>query len=467
MKVRAGYSPHAIPTAQILFVAGSGATSTGQKTWIYLQPGTIRTLTPNRGNRGTRVVIKGDSLLGVRINIANKRETIPGNKANIKSVTLAGLQCTVLSGSPSVIEVEVPSGSPRNGDVRIETLSGPFVVNESGWTQLADGIITSIIPSTMQPGGDVALCGTNLLGGGSSIRMLTMAGISVRNASFQVFVFNSSCIIVKAPLIPITSPLPLPGPVVITADTFSTANSQTGLTFTYARIDNVSRMMGRQGTRAIIAGQHLDLQTGGIASVYLSGIPAKIVTSSRDRITVRAGIGPPLGSTSSGSVRVIGFGNNTLNGRIKLALTLNSSWTYIPAGNITKVTPSEGQVGTHINVSGQSLLGLGKKITHVEIGGLAATVLSSSNTSVIVSTPSSLMFDFPVDLVVESDSGAQTTRQKAITFLRPGKITSTTPASGQLGTRGKETICYLRVYQTEIQLFLCSNSNRNQSVGEW
>jgi hypothetical protein len=435
--VRAGYSANAIPDAQMVFIAGSGATSTTQKTWKYFQPGNITSLTPNKGSHGTKVIIKGESLFGVQRDSAGNRETIPGNLADIKSVTLAGLLCTVMSATPSSISVIVPSGLPNNsvpytGDVQIETMKGPFLVKENGWTQLADGVITSIVPSTMQPGGEVALCGINLLGGGSSIRMLTMAGRTVSNPSFREF--NSTCTIVMTPLVPITSPLPLPGPVKIIANTFSIITSQAGLTFAYARIDNISPMMGRQGTRVAITGSHLDLQSGGIANVYLAGVLATILTSSPDQITVRAGIGPPLGSASD-SVKVISLGNDTFNATIELALTLNSSWTYIGAGSILNVTPSEGQVGTYVNISGLSLLGLGKKITKVEIGKLTATILSDSNTSVRISTPASSSFNTSVDLVIESDTGAQTIKQNAFIFLAPGKITSSTPPYGQLGTK--------------------------------
>lgn len=436
--VRAGYSPRAIPAAQIVFIAGSGATSTGQKQWNYLEPGTIRAVTPNTGHSGTRVNISGDSLLGVRFTNTNNRETIAGNASDIKSVTLAGLKCTVLSASPNLVEVEAASGSPRTGDVRIETIAGPFVVNESSWTQLLDGIITSITPSTMQPGGDVALCGTNLLGGGSSIRTLMMAGQGSSDPSFRIL--NGSCIIVQTPLVPRSSPLPPSGPIVVIANTYATVYSQTGVNFTYARIDSVTPMIGRLGTYVNIVGSHLDLQTGGIDGVNISGVPAQTITSvSFQRLVVRAGDGPASGSLSLGSVKVVGRGLNTLNGMIELALTLDSSWKYIAAGSITQVTPAEGQVGTRVTIKGQFLLGLGTRITYVGIGRYTATVLSSSNTSVVISTPTptSQNFDTLVNLVVESDSGAQTVRQGAFTFRRPGAIISISPISGQLGTRGK------------------------------
>ena len=83
------------------------------------------------------------------------------------------------------------------------------------------------------------------------------------------------------------------------------------------------------------------------------------------------------------------------------------SWSYAPMGRIDAVDPAVGQIGTVTTITGLSLRGSGANVSTISLGGVVATVLSESDSSVVVVSPRGV--GLAVDVVVTSTSGATVT----------------------------------------------------------
>lgn len=66
------------------------------------------------------------------------------------------------------------------------------------------------------------------------------------------------------------------------------------------------------------------------------------------------------------------------------ALVEGGSFTYQTAANITAVSPTQGQQGTQVNVTGTNLYGGGTRIASATLGGVPATIVFESETFVQV-----------------------------------------------------------------------------------
>lgn len=111
-----------------------------------------------------------------------------------------------------------------------------------------------------------------------------------------------------------------------------------------------------------------------------------------------------------------------------------NAWEYVREGVINSVVPNSGHGNTRVTITGIELLALGTEIVAVSLGDINATVISSSNTSVIVAAGASGI-PGPGDIVLVADTGATTTVADAWTYVTPAVITSISPSSGQVGTR--------------------------------
>jgi len=88
---------------------------------------------------------------------------------------------------------------------------------------------------------------------------------------------------------------------------------------------------------------------------------------------------------------------------------ISDSWSYNPIGRITVVEPSVGQVGTLVTITGLSLRGSGSNVSTVTLGGVTATLIAESDTSVVVAASQGVGVDGAVELT--STSGATVTIQ--------------------------------------------------------
>ena len=391
----------------VVLVSDTAATVTLANGWTQLTDGTVASVTPSSGQTNTRVTIAGQRLLGGATDLA--------------SVTLAGVAAAYVanSGSNTQVVVVAQSGGTvgASGSVVLTASTGATVTAASAFTYVAAGNITEVTPVSGQNGTLVNISGTNLLAGGSEIVDVIFGGVSVRE------VISSSNSLVSVVIDGSTSAGVVD--VTLVADTGATTVAEDSFTYlAQSLFASVSPASGQQGTRVTING--LRLLGGGtaITSVKLNGVEVQSIVSSSDLVvTVVAG----AGSAGTGNILLTSDTGSQLEA---------DGWTYLTAGVIDSVSPSSGQLGSRVTLTGSRLLGGGTSVTSVRLGAVAVeSVVSANNTQIVVVAARNGAAANNVDVVVQSNTGATVTKTGAWSYLAPGAIATVSPASGQRGTR--------------------------------
>ena len=397
----------------------------------------IDSVTPNMGQRGTNVILRGDDLLGV------------GRDVTLSSVSLGGTDVVIVDGSDRrMIRVRASSGMPGVGGVQINTTqefegmmyNGPYTFMGGVWTQLLDGNITNLVPLAAQLGREVLLCGSRLLGGGTSVD-----SVQHNNNTFtllQPLPILSSSISVPGPeCLQVQLPGTLQGArvdsVTITSDTGSIVTS--ALNFSIANIDSVSPSRGQAGTTVSIRG--LGLLSGFESvqpTVFLSGVLAIVMSSSNSEIVVRAG-------TPANPQQVVGVSGGVLievtspfNASVFFNVSSNTGWQYEEDGQVDTAVPNFGQFGTLLTINGSNLLAYGTGLTHATVDGVNATVLDGATSSLVrLRVPDIRNRTGPVDITLFSDTGARVRGSNIFALRERGVVLNAVPSQGQNGTLGK------------------------------
>ena len=413
--------------------------------------GSITNVNPPWGQRGTNVVIRGLRLMGgsrsdevteVMVRLGNTAATVTGQSSNTE------IRFTVNSGTPGIATIRINTTQTiQLASLQRFSFNGPYAYQVDAWTQLQDGQVTNIVPLAAQPGRDVMLCGDRLLGGGTTISSVTLAGQTI--SEFSPTPFNTTGNLTDAGGECISVSLPdAPGGT----SNIATLRANTGAivdsaqTFTYAEIRNVSPMRGQFGTRVTISGVSLLSGYNSVTpQVYLSGVQARVMSSSSNTIVVEAQMPPEIDPGSaqpmsppssifevSGSVEII------VNSPFSLTFNVStdSAWTYERSGEIESVSPPFGQYGTRVTIQGENLLGYGTSLTHATLNDTNATIVEASNATVVLIAPD-LDSVGPVIIALFSDNGAVVRGEETFEYRQRGAILAAEPSSGQNGTYGE------------------------------
>ena len=414
--------------------------------------GSITDVNPRWGQRGTNVVIRGLRLLGgsrsnevtgVMVRLGNTAATVTGQSSNTE------IRVRVNSGTPGIATIRINTTQT----IRISSLQmdfsfdGPYTYQVDGWTQLQDGQVTNIVPLAAQPGRDVMLCGDRLLGGGTTISRVTLAGQTISEFSPTPFNTTGNLTDAGSECISVSLPDAAGGTsniATLIADTGAIVDSTQ--TFTYAEIRNVSPMRGQFGTRVTISGVSLLSGYNSVTpQVYLSGVQARVMSSSSSIIVVEAlmppemdpGSAQPMSPASSifgvsGSVEIL------VNSPFSLTFNVStdSGWTYERSGEIESVIPRFGQYGTRVTIEGENLLGYGTSLTHATFNDTNATIVEASNATVVLIAPDLDSVGL-VTIALFSDNGAVVRGEEMFEYRQRGAILAAEPSSGQNGTYGE------------------------------
>ena len=433
-----------IPGAQIEIISNytdfvlSGDLSTVD----YFLAGNITGVNPGMGQFGTQVTITGENLVGL------------GAGVTLKSVQLGNVEGDVVQSSQDQVIVRAANGILGDVDIQInstqtfgggDVLDGPYNYLPNGWTQVADGNITNIVPPAAQEGAVILLCGDDLLGGGSVITNISILGME--SSSFSATLVTpvagltvQECINATVPAPPLTEPAPQQGGVNLTSDTQAVVQTQGQVLFRYASITSVSPNEGQEFTRVTISGFHLLSgynESDVTPQVYLSGVVANVTSYSPTEIVVRASPSDTVDVTGDVTIQVTNF-------NITSVISLLNSWTYRTSGKIETVTPPFGQYGTHVTINGTNLLGYAANLQQASVttvGGspVIAQVISSSSSQVIleIPIPSNASYVGNASIELMSENGAQIFGADVFEYRVSGEVTGVSPTSGQNGTRGK------------------------------
>lgn len=390
-------------TGDILLTADTGATIVKTKGWTYVAPGKVTEVKPNRGQVGSIVVISGTNLRS-------------GGDA-VKQITLGGVVVGIMTQSNTEVKVKVyPGKKVGKSDIVVTSSNGAYVVLANGWEYLDQGDINEVSPSSGQYGTQVSITGTGLLGGGSNITSLTLAGIAVKQIVKQTDKLIQVVVQVDK------TNVSRSGDVVIQTDTGAVVSRLGGWRYLQqGSVASVTPSQGQIGTAVVIGGERMLGGGAKISSVRLGDTGATIDSSSDTTIKVVV-----ARAKESGKEDVVVVANTGA------VLTRKAAWQYLKEGVINKVEPNQGQRGTYVKITGERLQGGGETVNKVTLSNVEAELISFSDTSVSVRSRPGPAGNGHVVLL--SDSGALVTLEDGWTFLAVGAVDTITPGIGQLNT---------------------------------
>jgi len=335
--------PNGATSGNVAVTVG-GQASNGVTFTVTLPPApSIASLTPTSGMVGTFVVIAGSNF---------------GTSQGTSTVTFNGTTATPSSWSSTSITAPVPTGA----------ITGNVVVTVGG--QASNGVtftvtlppapsIASLTPTSGTVGTSVVIAGSNF-GTSQGTSTVTFNGTAATATSWT----SSS----------ITAPVPsgaTSGNVVVTVG----GQASNGVSFTVTvpapSIASLSPTSGAVGTSVVIAGANFGT-TQGASTVKFNGTTATPTSWTSTSITAPV----PSGATS-GNV-VVTVGGQASNG-VSFTVT-------VPAPSIASLSPTSGQVGTVVTITGSNF-GTTQGASTVKFNGTAATPSNWTNTSITAPVP--------------------------------------------------------------------------------
>ena len=360
--VQAAHYYRSTSLGNITYFTNTEAKITIPKVWRYVSPAVVSTVTPINGTEGTIVTIRGTELLaGSNI-----------GPSSVNSVYLNGaVTSKVLIAFDTIIQVVIIFSSSNDsipGAVSILLSSGAWIFTTKTFNYFQPGVVTSINPLEGQNGTIVNITGISLYPIGDCLMSVTLAEV---NAHIVSATTNLIQVVAARPSI-LES---FGGAVIIQALSGAVLTYKIS-NFTYLQeglIYSVSPSRGQNQTTVEIKGYNLFGGGSGIRGVWLAGIAAYINPDSTDDCVVVT-VGENIASY-----------NESITGDVLLVSTSGAhirrvdGWLYEQKGVILNITPSSGQYGTEIVITGVRLLSGATAVSSVTIGGVPIDVTMSSD----------------------------------------------------------------------------------------
>ncbi|MDR3468888.1 MAG: IPT/TIG domain-containing protein [Xanthobacteraceae bacterium] len=406
-------SPPGIPgVTGVLVTNGAGNSgSSGDSLYTYTDGGpSINTIGPEFGltSGGTTIIITGAHF-------------VPGTKrdgSTATTVTIDGIPATNVSvNSTATLSATVPADSAGAKSVVVSTVAGT-ATGSYLYIAPATPIITSVSPN----GGSIANGGTTA--GGTQVKIL---GANFTGATSVTFggVAVSGFTLVSSGEIDTTTPTHTAAgavDVVVTVVVPNGGGTFTGTgtgAFTYVIPPPVVTAVGPTvgttvgGTVVTITGQYF----GGATAVKFGGAAASAVTVNSAGTSITA-TSPPGSGTVDVTVTTPSGTSTTSSA---------DQFTYgTPPPVVSSVSPSGGTVagGTSVVITGTNFTGA----TGVTFGGVAATIVNVSATSITATTPAHAVG--AVNVSVTTPAGTGTGGNLYTYGASLPTVTSISPASG-------------------------------------
>jgi YD repeat-containing protein len=422
--------PTGATTGNVVVTVGGNASN--GSLFTVVQAPSISGLSPASGVVGTSVTISGSNF---------------GASQGTSTVSFNGTTATPTSWSASSIIVPVPSGA-TTGNV-VVTVGGSSS-NGSLFTVIQPPAISGLSPASGTIGISVTISGSNF-GASQGTSTVSFNGTNATPTSW-----SASSIIVPVPSGAST------GNVVVTVG----GTSSNGSLFTVVQapaISGLSPASGVVGTSVTIGGTNFGASQG-TSTVSFNGTNATPTSWSATSIVVPVPTGATTGNvvvtvggnSSNGSLFTltsqanggpVTFTYDALNRLIGVADALGNaaSYSYDAVGNILSISrnnpgqttiinfsPSSGPTGTTVTINGAGFSTNPAQNT-VTFGAIAATVVSSSATQIVVSVPPGAASG-PITVVSPNGSATTASSFMVTSGLGVTVITSFNPTIGAAGT---------------------------------
>lgn len=301
----------------------------------------ITGISPSSGTWGTSVTITGTTF---------------GATQGTSTVTFNGVAATPSTWSPTSIGVPVPNTA----------FTGPVVVTVGGlpsnaFTFATIPTLSSISPTTGGPGTYVTLTGT-AFGPTRGSSTVTFNGTSANPSAW-----SSTSITVPVPGGATT------GPVVVTTNG---AQSSNGVSFTFSNVGTVSGGVTRASGGTAVGGVLVEaLQAGSIKAT---------ATTAADGSYSLANL--VAGTYDVAAFPATGFSTVTKTGVLVAPAKTTTVNFSLGAPNISSVSPSSGQIGTSVTVTGSGF-GTSQGTSTLTFNNILAPITSWSDTAISTVVP--------------------------------------------------------------------------------
>eukprot|EP00698_Gefionella_okellyi_P005120 TRINITY_DN146_c0_g2_i1.p1 TRINITY_DN146_c0_g2~~TRINITY_DN146_c0_g2_i1.p1 ORF type:complete len:3536 (-),score=1053.92 TRINITY_DN146_c0_g2_i1:83-9331(-) len=419
--VRAATSVTAVSgNVSVSAVSVGTATSASNVVYTYNPAGVITSVQPTNGqaNGGTIVTIFGSHLGGNDITNV------------VIGLTPASLQSQAPDGSYVVVSTGVAASGQLFGTPLIVSIGSPSFGNTASSTGLftynAASLVQSVTPTNGPLSGNnmVTVSGSSL-GNGTDITSVTFGGISQPITSQ-----TATSVVVTAAAVATAGSVA----VMVKSENFGSSSGSVNYVFNVApSISTVTPNSIPAAGDVTVTIQGTVLGANDITSVTLNGVPvSQIKTQTSTSVTVQAA----AAAAGTGAVVVMSTSFGTA--------TKTAAFTYNPTGTVTSLTPHDGPSSGNnvVVIAGSGLVG-SSETPSVTFGGLAAVVVSSNATMIVVTMPAAPAAGIAqaTVAVVSSVVGIATiTPGVFYTFNAAGNATSVVPANGPLAGHNTVTI---------------------------
>ena len=405
----AGASTSSSNASNITYFVNTGAIVQIQNIWSYIEPGEITSVTPSTGTMGTIVSIVGNGLFG-------------GGSRVVAVFLNSQMTTDIRDNFANFVQVVAPSGT-GSGNIRI--ISDTQAITESNnsvqFTYLSPATFDSINPMTGQNGTIVNITGRRIHDG-EGVGRVFLAGVEATIISVQDA--NDMTTITVEARRP-TEPGPFGGPVVVRSSLNATSISTQNFTYiTEGVIFSVTPNQGRNGTVVSIEGENMFGGGTMLQSVILNGLEADIINESSSNIFVRAPLGLNTGRDSTGNVILV---SNTNAHVLRV-----DGWTYSQQGVINNISPTDGQYGTTVRISGQNLFSDGDGIAALKFGDVFHSIISASSTTIMarIGQPVNRVAFTTDSITLTSNLGGVLYQDFSWNYLNQSSITAVSPPNG-------------------------------------
>jgi hypothetical protein len=369
--------PSGATTGNVVVTVGGVASNAS----LFTVTPSITSLSPTSGPVGSSLTITGVNF---------------GGTQGTSTVTFSGTAATATSWSATSITVAVPNSLAINTFGVVVTVGG-FASNTVNFAVTPS--ITSLSPTTGVIGTPVTITGTNF-GSSQGSSSVTFNGIVATPSSWS----NTS----------IVAPVPngaTSGNVVVTVGTgFATNGVPFTVTAPGPSITSLSPTSGPVGGSVTISGANFGT-TQGTSTVTFNGTVATPTSWGATSIVVPV----PVGATT-GNVIV------TVGGLVSNVV----AFSVLPTPSITNLTPTSGQIGTSVSITGTNF-GATQGTSTVALNGFSGATTSWAAASITTTVPTTNSGSFVVTVGGVASNGVSFT-------VLPPSITSLSPSSGPAGT---------------------------------
>jgi RHS repeat-associated protein len=399
----------------------SGASIVSNSDFVFTLPNpTVVSLTPISGPPGTQIQINGSGF---------------GATQGTSTLTVHGIAATVTSWSDTAISATVPTTAS----------SGPAAVTVGGVPSNANINFTIPAPQVTSISPNSGIIGTQITVTGANFQPTkgnNFLGLSNALGGFgaaTIVSWSDTQIVATVPANNTIS-----GPAEVSVNTV-TSNQDIGFTMINPRVTGILPTSGPVGTQVQINGSGFGA-TQGSSTVQVAGYVASVSSWSDSQIVVTV-----PATSKSGSVVVYASGVSSNN---------NINFT-VPVPHVTGISPSSGQVGTTVTITGSGFEAVGGSVSFN--GASTGTVQSWSDTQIVLAVPAAALSG---EVTVIPQNGSVSNSDFVFTLPNP-RVTSLAPATGRGGTQVQINGTGFGATQGSSTVSFNALGNINASVVSW